>query len=331
MAVKLAIICLVLWWVIAELRSSWRDLSEYEWDLRPGWIVLSGIFYLFGLLPAGCFWFRVLRKLGQRPGLGETLRAYYIGHLGKYVPGKAMVVILRVGMLRGERVQTSVAAATVFLETLTMMATGAFVAAAILGLWFREAWLMMLIAIGLMVLAGLPTVPFVFRKMMHLAGIGRKDPELRQKMESLGFGTLFSGWLMMILVWIMLGLSLWATIRGIGVHDFALLEVLPLMIASVSLAMVAGFLSLLPGGLGVREFVLSELLPSWFATVSIPLAPEAAAFVAATLLRVVWLLSELILSGILMLPARGKLGRIRKVAEETETRPEKPLTGFEKS
>lgn len=326
---KLAIIVLVLWWVIVELASSWKELSAYDWDLRFGWILLSGAFYLTGLFPAGCFWFRVLRKLGQRPGLGETLRAYYVGHLGKYVPGKAMVVILRAGMLRGERVQTSVAAATVFLETLTMMATGAFVAAAILAVWFREEWLMMLIAFGLMILAGLPTIPYVFRKLMRLAGIGRNDPELTRKMDSLGFGTLFSGWLMMLLVWGLLGMSLWATIRGIGVHDFTFLKAIPLMIASVSLAMVAGFLSLLPGGLGVREFVLSELLPSWFATVSTPLAPQAAAFVSATLLRVVWLLAELILSGFLLLPVPGKAKRIKEVAEETNQSSEKPLAGFE--
>ena len=59
----------------------------------------------------------------------ETTRAYYVGHLGKYVPGKALVVIIRTGLISGPRVDTTVAAVSIFIETLTMMAVGAFLAA----------------------------------------------------------------------------------------------------------------------------------------------------------------------------------------------------------
>ena len=82
--------------------------------------------YLVGLLPEGLFWQRALRAMGQEAPLGRTLRAYYIGHLGKYVPGKAMVVVLRTGLICGPGVDAGIAAASVFLETLTMMAVGAF-------------------------------------------------------------------------------------------------------------------------------------------------------------------------------------------------------------
>ena len=44
---------------------------------------------------------RTLRVLGQSVSLPLALRAYYIGQLGKYVPGKALVVILRAGLVRG--------------------------------------------------------------------------------------------------------------------------------------------------------------------------------------------------------------------------------------
>ena len=101
-------------------------------------MVSAGLIYLLGLLPAGLYWHYVLKVLGQDVRLANTLRAYYIGHLGKYVPGKAMVVILRTGMVRGHRVDTAVAAASVFFETLTMMAVGAFLAAGILPLRLSE-------------------------------------------------------------------------------------------------------------------------------------------------------------------------------------------------
>jgi hypothetical protein len=58
-----------------------------------------------------------------------------------------------------------------------------------------------------------------------------------------------------------------------------------LMTATVALAMVAGFLSLLPGGAGVREYIILTLLAPSFGVV--------AATVSALLLRVTWLASEL--------------------------------------
>ena len=71
------------------------------------------------------------------------------------------------------------------------------------------------------------------------------------------------------------------------------LHELPLLTATVGLAMVAGFLSLIPGGFGVRDWVLMTLLePHYGARV---------ALVSAILLRIVWLLSELLVSAILYL------------------------------
>ena len=69
------------------------------------------------------------------------------------------------------------------------------------------------------------------------------------------------------------------------------LEQLPLLTASVALAMVAGFLSLLPGGIGVRELVVIPLLS--------PVFGQVAAILSAVLLRLVWMAAEVLVSGIL--------------------------------
>ena len=95
-------------WVKGTLVDGWRELTQRDeghWHWQPGWLVAAGLIYLAGLLPFALFWFRVLRVLGQRPTLRETLRAYYIGHLGKYVPGKAMVVVMRTALIRSDRWQ----------------------------------------------------------------------------------------------------------------------------------------------------------------------------------------------------------------------------------
>ncbi len=310
-AVKLLIVALVLAFVHRTLVDAWHGLDQYEWELRPGWFLLAGGLYLLGLLPAAVFWYRVLHVLGQHPRWGETMRAYYIGHLGKYVPGKAMVVVIRAGLIRSHRVQTGLAAVSVFVETLTMMAVGAFVAAAFLAtralagpLDTPEAagfadqavalfgkHFLLVVAVGLMIVAGLPTVPQVFRRLVRLAGVGRSDPEIADKLQRLGFGTLALGWLLMLVGWGLLGVSFWAILQAIGTENLSLAADLPLYTAAVSLAMVAGFLSLIPGGAVVRELVLLELIAPRFG--------ETAAFVSALLLRLAWLLSELVISGIL--------------------------------
>jgi hypothetical protein len=300
LAGKLLVVAAVVWAVGDTLRDARGQLAAYDWHFRYRWLAAASACYLAGLLPAGLFWHRVLGLLGQKAQLGETLTAYYVGHLGKYVPGKAMVVVLRTGLIRGERVNTAVAAASVFFETLTMMAVGAFISAAILAVWFRDQTFLMLVAGGLMIVAGLPTLPPVFKTITRWAGVGRSDPSLRAKLDQLGMGTLLLGWAAMTIGWVMLGLSLWATLKAVGIDGLDLVRHLPRYVASVSLAMVAGFLSLIPGGLGVRDLILAELMVPYFGQVACPLEPSAAALVTAGLLRVEWLASELAISGVLL-------------------------------
>lgn len=303
-AVKLLIVAAILWWVCGSLREGWTELNEQDkdqWNWQPGWLVLAGVTYLLGLLPFGLFWFRVLRILGQRAHLGETLRAYYIGHLGKYVPGKAMVVVLRTGLIRGRRVNTGVAAVSVFLETLTMMAVGAFLAATYLLLFFPEEPMWSYAAAVLMAVSLAPTIPPVFKRLARLAGVGKSDPRSAEKLDRLGYKTLVLGWLLSLAGWMLLGLSYWAALRAMGIEGLDPIGHLPRYVAGVALAVVAGFLLLvLPGGVGVREAFLAKLMVPYLGELCQAQA-NVTAWASAFLLRLVWTVSELVISGILWL------------------------------
>ena len=169
LAAKVLIVALVAWFVRGTLVSAWRQIGKHPLQLHPLWLVLSGVIYLVALLPAGWYWHHILKTLGQEAGLGETLQAYYLGHLGKYVPGKAMVIILRTGLIRSHRVDTTLAVVSVFYETLTMMAVGSFLAVGILAFRLHEERTMLWASLGFMLLAGLPTLPPIFR--LHLATV----------------------------------------------------------------------------------------------------------------------------------------------------------------
>ncbi|MEN6557126.1 MAG: lysylphosphatidylglycerol synthase transmembrane domain-containing protein [Thermoguttaceae bacterium] len=296
-AAKWLVVVVVIGFIHHTIADAWQQLSHHPPRLQLGWLVLSGAMYLIGTLLCGVFWYYSLRVLGQPVRFGQALRAYYIGHLGKYVPGKAMVVILRAGLIRGRGVDTSLAAAAVFFETLTMMATGAMLAGAIVAIWFRGEPQLFWASVGLMLVAGLPTSPPVFRRLTRLVGVGRKKPEIVAKLDSLGWLAMLVGWFLTGIGWIFQGFGFWAVLRALGCADPNPWMQLPLCAAAVTLATVAGFLSFVPGGAVVREAVLAELM--------IPHLGGGVSLISAVLLRMVGLVAELAISGILYLGVRG--------------------------
>lgn len=307
-AVRVMILALVGWGIattISQAAGEFRQRRFHWQDISFGWLAVASGLYGLGMVPSWLFWHRVLWAMGQRPRLRESARAFFIGQLGKYVPGKALVVILRAGLIRSPRTDTAVAATSVFVETLTMMAVGALVAAAILPTLPAAAahpWLLWL-AVGLLAVAGAPTLPPVSRRIVRWIGVRRASPQIEAAIGHLDYRLLSTGWVMIALGWMLIGLSECATLKALaGLEGMppAVLQPLthwPLLTAAVSLAMVAGFLSLIPGGLGVRELVLMTLL-------SDVLGPVAA-ILSAALLRLTWLVAELVLAGSLYAGAAG--------------------------
>jgi glycosyltransferase 2 family protein len=294
-AAKLCLVVLVAWGIHRTALSAWETLQQQHWNptqLRPPWLVLAAGLSGLGMLPPGLFWHRVLRLLGQPARRGEALRAYYIGHLGKYVPGKAMVVVLRAGLLRAGGTTATAATVAVFYETLTTMAAGMLWTLAILALRFPTYGRLILTAAGLLAVVGLPTVPGIFRRLVRMSGAGRLDPAAAERLDQLGFGTVGAAWVVLGAAWMLQGAGLWATLAAGGyVSSLTWFDQVLICTAAMALAVVAGFLSFVPGGFVVREALLLELLSPWFG--------QAGALVAALVVRLVGIASELVVAGVL--------------------------------
>ena len=184
---KWAIVVTVTVFVVRAVVSA-RDQLRQEggFSLRQlhwSWLMGSVVLYLTGLLPMGLYWHRLLRAMGQHPRLRDTLRAYYAGHLGKYVPGKAMVVVIRTALLNQSQVEPAVAAVSVFAETLTMMTVCACLAALILSIFFASHVGLLLLAIMLMLLSGVPTWPPVFRFLVRKFRVSVLRPSVESALD----------------------------------------------------------------------------------------------------------------------------------------------------
>jgi len=301
---KILIVAVVLGYVFYKLVQCRQPVMAYRSQLQMGWLALAMMLTVVSNLPSAVFWRIVLVRLGQQPTWFKAIRAHFIGHLGKYTPGKAMVVLMRTDMVRGPGVKGGVAAISVFFETFTMMAVGAFLAAVVLTFWLQGharqvEWT--ILAVGSMLLAGLPIVPPVFRFLVLKLGASKFDPDIDRDLAGMDFRTLLIGWGLMTLLWVGLGLSLWATIKGVGIQPGPLMQELPILTAAMALSVVLGFMSMIPAGFGVRDTALLVLLGVILAHAESlqtqgPEAITAAALVIAALHRALSILGELLVS-----------------------------------
>ncbi len=304
---QLIIVALVAWGIWRAFGKAKADLTGQEVQLssiRWRWLVLSGGCYAIGASAMGWFWYVLLRRLDQQPTFYATMRAFFIGHLGKYVPGKFMVVLIRTGLLKSSKVDSTIAATSVFVDTLTMMAAGAFLSGVILLVRFRDQRFLQVVAFGMMLLTAAFTIPPVLKVIIRKLKSRESAERMSKILDQLNWSTLAIGWGCALFCWCFYGLSLWAVIRSLPLADETTITggTMIDLVASVSLATVGGFVSLIPGGILVREWVLNQLMTPAFGAV--------VALVAPALLRIVWLVTELFVSTILYLCVpRGESSR----------------------
>jgi hypothetical protein len=284
LGLKTALAVLVLFAVGRHVVKTWQELATRHTGLKvePGPVLLAIVLYLVGLGFYACFFTRILRASPTPLGYLAALRAYYISHVGKYVPGKALVVVLRAGLSAPYGARPATAAFATVYETLVMMAAGGMIAA--VGFAVPPVQMMPLLAsLGLGVVFFCVVEPVVFPRLSRLItvpfpAIGPDAlPRFSRPLLAEGLAWSAAGW-------VLLGLSQVAVIRAISGQALSP-SLWPVVIGSVALATVAGFaVAILPAGLGVREWVLMTTL--------VPAVGHSVAVVSTLLLRLIWAIGE---------------------------------------
>jgi hypothetical protein len=308
--VKLLVGSAVLVAVGRQVMRTWDDLAARPSPLRldPAWLAASIPLYLAGLSAFGLYFGRLMAAGPTPIRAAPSLRAYLISHLGKYVPGKALVVVMRSALCAASGARAATAAFATVYETLVMMAAGGLVASLgflvapgrdiplELGPLGRIVVPLWLPAVGAAAAFLAVVEARIFSRLSRLASLPFRDvgPDA---LPALGGRLLIEGLLLSALGWTLLGFSQVAVIESLSREGLPL-AAWPAVIASVALATVAGFaVPVAPGGLGVREWVLWTGLGSAL--------DGDLAVVSALVLRLCWVAAELLAAAFLY-PLAGR-------------------------
>lgn len=295
-----AVVIVAVAFAARESVSKWQQQSSATRitlaDVRWDWLFFSAATYAISLVPAGLVLRRALAALHQPIGLRLVMAAQLVGHLGKYVPGKAMVIVLRASILnRGAtKVSIKLSAIAVIIETLNLIAVGSALALLLVMVLDTPPWIKWgsaLMAIGAAVATLPPVLRFALSRRLRIRTRRTRSNQLPPPMPLDWTGNdLVAAWFWCTISWVFTGISMTAVVLALVplAADQSPLSLTLICSAAAMLAFVAGFLSLLPGGVGVRETVLATLLG--------PIIGPGPALLSAVVARLVQLVVESILA-----------------------------------
>lgn len=263
----------------------WTNWDEVRGDIRRiGPVSLLGAVVLSLLSPflTVCGWRVLMADLGSRLHIAPASGVFFVGQLGKYLPGSVWSVVVQADMahrLGVPRRRTAVVGLlTIALSALTGMIAGL---PALPSLLTRGQvtlpWWAIFVVIGVLgLLLWPPLLNWGIRRLLTLL---RRDP-LDHDLTHAAVG-LSAMWF--TLSWLVGGLSIWVMARNVAPDDADVSHLLLMSVSGYLLAAGIGMFSVVvPAGVGVRDGVLVLLLAT-----SMSVAAATAVVVVARFLTVV--------------------------------------------
>jgi uncharacterized membrane protein YbhN (UPF0104 family) len=291
-----------------QLATDLTQVKAHQLHISLWLMALSALLYVGGISLFGLFWVKATRDMGGKLGSAAGLVAYATSQPGKYVPGKAWVLVIRCGLASRFGVPAALAVVSTFYETLSIMAFGSAISLISLQVSGSDARLRIL-ALGLMLGFGTLVQPPVFRRLVHLVALPfrTKGDEVA---KPIGYGTFVWACALLVPGWIMMGASLDVAAGACGFWPG-----LSYSTGAASLGLVGGFaVVFVPAGLGAREWLVVQALG--------PAIGTQGGSLAAVISRVIGVGTELIVAGVLyVVTARRRMNQV----EETDG--SKPIPG----
>jgi hypothetical protein len=226
-------------------------LAEMGWAAVLGSVPLGAAGMVAGMLA----WRALLADLGAPLRLRDAGHVFFLGQLGKYVPGSVWPIVAQVELSRELRVRREASVAAALLAVVLSVTCGLAVAAALLPLGGTGAlrqyrW----VALAVPFLVALLHPALIVGALGRLLrAAGRTPLQVRPRVRGIARA---AGW--QALGWLLLGAHAYVLLLGLHVDA---VRTLPLAVGGFALAYCLGVLVVpAPAGAGIRDAALAVAL-----------------------------------------------------------------------
>jgi glycosyltransferase 2 family protein len=291
--ISLGIILLVIYFLYNSLSKNWTELDFSINQIDPIYTALVFLFLTSFYLFSAFNWKFILKKLGDNIQYSNSLKIKTLSDLGRYIPGKAWYVLGRAYFGKKKGISKSKIIISLMIEHLFLLA----IAIALFILFNFKEIINLNISqtiLNLIVLIGLGLLIFLPKLLNYLVNIGIRIKNKENKSEinlNIGIKNNLSLIIQYVLFWLIIGISFILTIKSI--YPSLDLNNIFFFTGIFAISWSIGLLSFItPGGIGVREGIMTTLL--------IPYLPLTIAVAAPLLFRIYSIITEIILSLIVL-------------------------------
>ncbi|HKE99875.1 MAG TPA: lysylphosphatidylglycerol synthase domain-containing protein [Actinomycetes bacterium] len=280
------------------LAGRWQEVRSVLGELSVAALALATVAMFAGIWCSFLCWKAILADLGSPVQLTGSMRIFYVGQAGKYLPGKLWPILTQTRLGREYRVPARASGAAAAIFMLMVLGTGLLLGACTLPALGEDAlgryWWTLL---ALPVAAATLWPPLLNRLLAVALRLAHREPMPRPlSLAGVGRAAAWS-----LAMWVLYGVHLWALLADLGAGGAALPVV---AVGAFAASWSIGFLLLVaPAGAGPREAALVLLLGS---TVARP-----SALVAALVSRLIMTVGDLgwSLVAVVVERARRRSGR----------------------
>lgn len=257
--------------VVRAIAQQWDSVRASLGDAQPAWLAAALVCAAVAMLAVALPWRHALALVGVEAPMLACVTWYFVGEIGKYVPGGIWPVVGRAELARRGGHPRSGAYASVALSLGALYLSGMLVVAVLLPLRFVDEgsdwlWVLVLLPIGLALLHHRPLGWMVERAERVM----KRTLTVTIPPWSASMGLV----LRYIPAWLLIGTSTWCVARAFD-PNVGWLTIAP----AAMLSWVVGFVLVpVPGGVGVREAAFVALVGG-----SVPAGVRATVAVVARL------------------------------------------------
>ncbi len=280
---KIILMAAVFIFIGRKFADSWNEVSNKQLHVDWRFAFLGIACFASSMMTNTLVWRWLTWRMGDRNRTLPLLGAYLFSQMGKYAPGKIMLLLMRVE--RAERIgmNKKTCIVSTLIENAMYMVSGGVMALLTLALFLinRPVYLVAVLVplIALVVLFH----PSIFYRLVNKMLIKWNQPPV-EKNEQLRKRDLALAVVMFSPVWIFGGIGLWCAARTVTMIPLASATNLP---GAFALSVTGGMASFLPGGLGIAEAIKSLFLN--------PVIGPQAALIAVAVQRMAQIITEVIL------------------------------------